>query len=259
MHTLNFHHGDEVALHETIFPGFRFALRKAHFSLLMSAIGIATYIMSYGLEGLLHIPRLSFSNLHYPEFLVLRLHIFFCILEIGYWELYRRNFRLMLDGKRLIVRKGVFRIAECSFPLSHGTEVYLVRSLRDILLGIWSVHIPTPGQGDAGQPKSSKFDGLTYEQALSLRKIVTNVISDRSTFADVQKKVSAATPAITTQSLEQANGFLVLPYPHIERFLSPLPQPATAVPRIDYLNDQNVVEVDTRERKTKENVTTTTP
>lgn len=91
-----------------------------------------------------------------------------------YQMLYFKRYFYDIDGKNIVIRKGVIAQKEITLPFSRITDVYVDRDLLDVLFGLYDVHISTPTE-ESG--RFAHIDGVDKEGSRQLRQMILDNIN----------------------------------------------------------------------------------
>ena len=165
-------HGKTIDL-TLLFPISKlFCLKKSMISILLSLVGFSLYFGIYGYHSLNDAIKINVVNTQYREFLFLRFHLVLVLIELVYWNKYRKKIQYYTDGFRFNVHKGLLRKHEASVSLGPATEVHLVQSKREILLNLYSVHVFTPLHHTTGYKKFSLIECLSKSNAQHIKQFL---------------------------------------------------------------------------------------
>ena len=109
-----------------------------------------------------------------------RVMVFFILASISYWLfqlilhwLRKRSYDYKIIGNHFHISKGILLKKRASFPLSQITDIYVERTFRGALFGLYMLNISTP-TADSGE--FSFIYGLTEERALGLQEVFQKLI-----------------------------------------------------------------------------------
>ena len=145
----------------------RYALRKAWLSGALFLLVTVVYVLSEA-GTLPDIGGYRDSMVHRAEQILIIVHAVFLLVEVSFWEWYRRRVRFFIQGGRFHVRRGVFRRLESSAPMVGVTEFFIAQSSSDAILGLYSLHVMTPLGPANGVPRFTRIDGLSRVSAEGL-------------------------------------------------------------------------------------------
>jgi hypothetical protein len=165
-----------------IYPiSIRFVLKKTFLSLCIMMVVMGAYVSMVPRENLLS-PQTFNEKLY---FWVIRISIMFTILQVAYWELYRRTLEFGTDGFRLLISKGVLRKKIGSIPLIPVTELVIYHDNLDVLLGLHQVHVLAPV--DSGD-KLGILEGFSKDNAMELERFLAAQLNNQIFIPDVSNR-----------------------------------------------------------------------
>ena len=155
----------------------------------------------FGLFGLIllvaytdiEVPLLQHNLIIFDDFNIEGLTFVFGILlilsvKLIYAYLYRATFKYNICDDMFIISHGVIRRETSTLPLSRVTEIHIGRSWRDILLGLYSVDVLTPG---TALNHFNQIPGLSFSTASGLSQYLTKAIENQ---APTVKTATASSP-----------------------------------------------------------------
>jgi len=163
-----------------IFPiSARFVLKKSLLSLIILALVIGAYVFYVPFEALLN-PQ-TFYEISF--FWAVRAALVFSIVQVSYWELYRRTLVFGTDGFRLQISKGVIKKKIGSIPLIPVTELVIKHDNLDVLLGLHQLHVLAPV--DSGD-HLGVLEGLSKESAHHLEEFLATQLNNQIFIPDIE-------------------------------------------------------------------------
>lgn len=99
------------------------------------------------------------------------------VLKGAYHELFRRSCKYVVDGNQLFISKGILLKEQGSFPLSRITDLYMQRSLGDLIFGLCTLQFSTPTQYSA---HFARIEGLGNETAAALQSYLATLLEQNS-------------------------------------------------------------------------------
>lgn len=110
------------------------------------------------------------------------------ILKLAYQFLHRAYFQYRAEGFRLIIERGIILRETGSLPLLPVAEVYVRRSVLDLIFGLYQVHVAVPI--DAGK-SMAKIEGLSKIHAFRLKDFLSDQLSKQVFIPSVQQQEAA--------------------------------------------------------------------
>lgn len=156
-----------IELSATFKTSFLYSFRKAWLSALLLLI-VCTLLVVSELTATNEVGGYRGSMVELAEHMLLLFHCGFLLLEVFYWECYRRRVRFFIQNQRFHVKRGLFRRFESSAPLVGATEFFISQSPCDAFLGLYSLLVLTPLSPANGAPRFTRIDGLTRGSAEGL-------------------------------------------------------------------------------------------
>ena len=105
-------------------------------------------------------------------FLLPLIFILFYLYEYYYFKTYFYD----LQGKNIVIRKGVFSISEITLPINRLQDVYIDQDLLDRLFGLYDVHVSS---ATAISTFLSHIDGVNQKNSEILKKLILKGIHKR--------------------------------------------------------------------------------
>jgi len=94
-----------------------------------------------------------------------------CLLcKLAYEILHRVTYHYSIQGKQLVISKGIILRSRGAFPLARITDVYLDRDFGDLILNLYSLHLSTP---TIYSGQFARIDGLSRSVATSLQSYLS--------------------------------------------------------------------------------------
>jgi len=91
-----------------------------------------------------------------------------------YQYFYFKRYFYDMDGKNIVIRKGVIAQKEITLPFSRITDVYVDQDILDVPFGLYDVHISTPTQ-ESGL--FAHIDGVNKHGSVQLRQMLLDNIN----------------------------------------------------------------------------------
>lgn len=101
----------------------------------------------------------------------------FWIISVTYYSLKRASYYYGIDDSQLIFVRGILVKERGYFQLSRITEVYVDRSIVDLLFGLYSLHVSTP---TAQSDKFARIEGLTESSAFALQSHLSILLEQKN-------------------------------------------------------------------------------
>lgn len=95
------------------------------------------------------------------------------LVGVTYYSLKRASYFYGIDDSQLIFIRGIIIKERGYFQLSRITEVYVDRSLVDLMFGLYSLHVSTP---TAQSDKFARIEGLSETSALALQSHLSTLL-----------------------------------------------------------------------------------
>lgn len=96
------------------------------------------------------------------------------VLLFLYQTLVRLTIYYGIENGHFVISRGIILKKRGFFPLNRITDVYLERSLADLIFGLHTLHVSTP---TALSEQFARVEGLSTRNALGLQKQLTVVLS----------------------------------------------------------------------------------
>ncbi|MCB0338527.1 MAG: PH domain-containing protein [Bdellovibrionales bacterium] len=153
----------------------RYILRRVFpWALFAGSIAVAFFWINLP-TGPIHDRQILLSEIDLATLAILALA--FCVLFIKtmYFLLYRWTYRYSIEEGRFSVSRGIFIKDRGIFPLSRITDVYIVQSALDWLLGLRCVVMSTP---TAHSEQVARIEGLDNQTAHRLQLEILGCIEE---------------------------------------------------------------------------------
>ncbi|RIL10965.1 MAG: hypothetical protein DCC75_03285 [Proteobacteria bacterium] len=99
----------------------------------------------------------------------------FWLMQLCYHELVRMTLRYDLEEGHFVISRGIIIKQRGLFPLSRITDVYLERSLPDLIFGLHTLHVSTPTELSE---RFARIDGLGFREAMGMQKELAYVLEN---------------------------------------------------------------------------------
>jgi hypothetical protein len=143
-----------------------FTLEKAWHFIAFSLLTVSLFIYRAPINHSFGVPE-WIENL---EFLIVRTKVFMTVCSLTYWEMYRRSFKVEVNGFRLNIIRGVFQQEIITIHVLPHTTFYVDRhSWLDALLGTATLKIVAPNV-----EKPIKIEFLPVDKAHQARNFLSN-------------------------------------------------------------------------------------
>lgn len=95
------------------------------------------------------------------------------LLKVIYEELFRLTYGYGIDSDQLVISKGIILKNKGCFPVGSINDIYLKRSMLDLILGLYHVHICTPSFDSR---EFAHIEGLSAKTAVRLQRHLAALI-----------------------------------------------------------------------------------
>lgn len=149
----------------------RYAFRKS----LSWFCALLAVVVGYRLlQGNEHLFGSAAETLREHRVLIFSLFAIGLFLKYIYSEVYRRTFFYGTEGFRMVISRGIVLKDIGSLPLLPVSEIYVRRSLIDMLLGLYNVDVYTPMDQSR---KFARIESLNRKTALALQAFLGDVLT----------------------------------------------------------------------------------
>lgn len=113
------------------------------------------------------------------------------LILLVYQRFFRKSIYYGVQEGQLVFSRGIVLRQHGFFQLSRITEVYLERSLLDLIFGLYTLHISTP---TAISDRFARIDGLDGPTATALQQKLSRFLENSQSFEDRGAIVRIARP-----------------------------------------------------------------